>query len=381
MEVSEHLERAPWMTDRWGPGASASDAMAVFARWSGWVAVATLLPVAGWLAVRRWVAAPSPPPVPATIAAMSGLAVVALLALVRMSQREDVLPLASRFAPSSAPKRVFAMFGSSAMLTLTALLFAFALSGPGQPTWSILGLWTLFTATETWAWRSRLAMPSSLGAASLAPAVMVPSSAAPAETAPSSAAPADTTPASAASASVEAPPGGDNLSSAIAAGGNPIQHLPSDDMSSNEPPSNDLPGKAPATADVNTQEAVDLELEPEEIAECDETELLPVGVVQQWTRGGSEAEGEWIELLTRVDLEPGQRHAVVHLAFCPPLSATPTIHAHVVEGVPAEVAVAEQRVYGARLELRVKQPAAITSDSIVLARAETRPLAKSLRAT
>ena len=361
MEVSEHLGRAPWMTDRWGPGASASDAMAVFARWSGWVAVATLLPVAGWLAVRRWVAAPSPPPVPATIAAMSGLAVVALLALVRMSQREDVLPLASRFAPSSAPKRVFAMFGSSAMLTLTALLFAFALSGPGQPTWSILGLWTLFTATETWAWRSRLAMPSSLGAASLAPAMLAP--------------------ASAASASVEAPPGGDNLSSAIAAAGNPIQHLPSDDMSSNEPPSNDLPGKAPATADVNTQEAVDLELEPEEIAECDETELLPVGVVQQWTRGGSEAAGEWIELLTRVDLEPGQRHAVVHLAFCPPLSATPTIHAHVVEGVPAEVAVAEQRVYGARLELRMKQPAAITSGSIVLARAETRPLAKSLRAT
>jgi hypothetical protein len=115
----------------------------------------------------------------------------------------------------------------------------------------------------------------------------------------------------------------------------------------------------------------------EELAECDESELLAAGVGQQWTRGGNANDGEWIEAVTRVGLEAGQRHAVLHLTFCPPLTVVPTLHAYVVEGTPADVVVAERRVYGARLELRIKQPIAIASDAIVLARAETAPAARS----
>jgi hypothetical protein len=115
----------------------------------------------------------------------------------------------------------------------------------------------------------------------------------------------------------------------------------------------------------------------EELAECDESELLAAGVGQQWTRGGNANDGEWIEAVTRVGLEAGQRHAVLHLTFCPPLTMVPTLQAYVVEGVPADVVVAERRVYGARLELRIKQPIAIASDAIVLARAETAPAARS----
>jgi hypothetical protein len=298
-------------------------------------AVATLLPLAGWLAVRRGLATPTPPPVPPGIVAIGGLAVVALLLLIRVSQRK------SRVAAVPATRtplwQAATIYGPNLLLSLTALLFAFALTVPGQPTWSILGLWTLFTATESWAWRSHFM--EAIDIAPRTPSIR----------------------------DLEL----DSLEPASLEPDSLEQALP--EQSQTESPNSDrfIGDVAISTDPVDATEDWGTDAEEEEFAECDETEALPAGVGQQWTRGGSAVDGEWIEVLTRVALEPGQRHAVVHLAFCPAFLATPKVQAHVVHGVPADVSIAEQRVYGARLELRISQPSTLASDAIVLARAET----------
>ena len=378
--------------------------LALAVRWAGFAAVATLLPASLWIGVRRWLATPTAPPISSAVAAISGLAIVALFMLIRFSQRMPPRTNASGW-PATAAKRSplwwsLRHFGPYAVLTLTALLFAFALSVPGQPTWSTLGLWTLLTATETWAWRSRF------GSTAAREVMVSPSESESCPSCPSEIVNAATEPTSATGATAaetgEQPSRGEQACD-LQARAEPSRDEPSHEEPSSAEPSRDVQagevdrtnelervdGAAVETEDKTTDTAEEdaepkaAEVEPEELnaceelAECDESELLAAGVGQQWTRGGNANDGEWIEAVTRVGLEAGQRHAVLHLTFCPPLTMVPTLQAYVVEGVPADVVVAERRVYGARLELRIKQPIAIASDAIVLARAETTPAALS----
>ena len=55
--------------------------------------------------------------------------------------------------------------------------------------------------------------------------------------------------------------------------------------------------------------------------------------------------------------ETGQRHAVEHLAFCPPFDLSPDVHCEQVGGPKARIGVIRILPYGARVELRLPAPA------------------------
>lgn len=382
-EVSENIGRRLRNLSRWEDGGEAGPILEALIRWSGLAAVTTVLSVAAWLAVRRCMASPSLPSVSAPIAAVGGLAIVALVTLVRHSRSLELSHPDSPASLRPAITRILAAHLPHALLTLTTVLFAVALSVPGQPTWSVLGLWTLVTATETWAWRSRFAITHLPGSDIRPEPFDRPTS--PSTTLESlpprmSQGPDVDQLAYSAAHSTTGLDSDTDISSVSTAGIDGDGKATIEDVENAEANARSrarqsldrrLDTSSEQLAGDDAEIAVDQELEPEELCEGDEEQALPAGVTQQWTRGGCAVQGEWIEVLTRVAWEPGQRNAVVHLAFCPPLTTTPLVHAHVVEGVPADVTVAERRPYGARLELRIKQPIAIQSDSVVLARAET----------
>jgi len=87
-------------------------------------------------------------------------------------------------------------------------------------------------------------------------------------------------------------------------------------------------------------------------------------LVQQLTRERTATGGESIHALVRVTCPPGDRLAVVHLAFCPPLEATPRLAAHVLDDSGAEVKITLAQTYGTRIEVRL--PRAASNGSTVL---------------
>lgn len=87
---------------------------------------------------------------------------------------------------------------------------------------------------------------------------------------------------------------------------------------------------------------------------------------------GGELEGEPLQQLTRVrdadgvesihgtlhaELAAGQRHATLHVGFCPPLEGQPTVEVEVIDGPDATVKVVQAFAHGARFELRLAEPA------------------------
>lgn len=57
------------------------------------------------------------------------------------------------------------------------------------------------------------------------------------------------------------------------------------------------------------------------------------------------------------DFVPGQRHAVLHVGFCPPLERTPDIEVEPCAGPDAGVKVLQTFTHGVRLEVRLAEPA------------------------
>jgi len=65
-----------------------------------------------------------------------------------------------------------------------------------------------------------------------------------------------------------------------------------------------------------------------------------------------------IRAIRRAEFAPGERNATVHVAFCPPFELLPQVEAEIAEGPDASVKVAQVLHNGARLEVRLAQPAA-----------------------
>lgn len=79
---------------------------------------------------------------------------------------------------------------------------------------------------------------------------------------------------------------------------------------------------------------------------------LPSGLVQQLSRvreNGSES----VHAVLRADVREGERLAIAHVAFCPPLDGPPQLAAHALDGDDAEVRIAQAETFGARLEIRL----------------------------
>jgi hypothetical protein len=62
--------------------------------------------------------------------------------------------------------------------------------------------------------------------------------------------------------------------------------------------------------------------------------------------------GEVIEGEAQVVFHPGQKEAVVHLAFCPPLAIVPEVHGEDALGGELEVKAQVVQTFGARLSVR-----------------------------
>ena len=87
-----------------------------------------------------------------------------------------------------------------------------------------------------------------------------------------------------------------------------------------------------------------------------EPRLLPSNVSQQLTRAREEDDTEVLYGKLRAEFTPGQRLAILHVAFCPPLPTVPDLTAEQLDGPPVEIKRAQVQPYGARLDLRLRSP-------------------------
>ncbi len=86
----------------------------------------------------------------------------------------------------------------------------------------------------------------------------------------------------------------------------------------------------------------------------------------QWMRRRREDDGrQSIEGFTRVDFEAGQRHAVAHVAICPPLPRVPVCYAEPCSGPDAEANVAQVLPHGVRIEVKLDRLAGQPEQVIV----------------
>lgn len=104
----------------------------------------------------------------------------------------------------------------------------------------------------------------------------------------------------------------------------------------------------------------------------DESEqLLADGVIQQFTRSRNTdgSTGETIEGLLRCSFNRGESQQVVHVSFCPPLNAQPTLELHQLDGPEALVNATLTETFGARLEVRLEAAAEDDCDVVIGLRA------------
>ena len=91
------------------------------------------------------------------------------------------------------------------------------------------------------------------------------------------------------------------------------------------------------------------------VSEVDNVEApLPYEVFQQITRTRAGDE-ERIAVSLRVSFAAGQRVAVEHVAFCPPLRGMPRLAAELLDGLDATVSLTSVQPFGFRLEVRLNE--------------------------
>jgi hypothetical protein len=84
-------------------------------------------------------------------------------------------------------------------------------------------------------------------------------------------------------------------------------------------------------------------------------------IIQQLTRTLASDGTESLSGLLRTPIAAGQRTANVHVAFCPPLAATPELQVEQTAGPPARIKTAQLLPYGARLDLKLAAAAPQTA--------------------
>lgn len=87
-------------------------------------------------------------------------------------------------------------------------------------------------------------------------------------------------------------------------------------------------------------------------------ETLDDNVLQQLTRIRDETGVESVFGVIRAEFAADQRHATVHIGFCPPLAGVPTVEADPADGPDATIKVLQSFAHGARLEVRLAESAA-----------------------
>ncbi len=80
-------------------------------------------------------------------------------------------------------------------------------------------------------------------------------------------------------------------------------------------------------------------------------------LLQQLERVRGEDGVESIRGTLRAEFVAGQRHATLYVGFCPPLERLPEIKVELVDGFDATVKIVQAFAHGARLEVRLSEPA------------------------
>jgi hypothetical protein len=81
-------------------------------------------------------------------------------------------------------------------------------------------------------------------------------------------------------------------------------------------------------------------------------------VLQQLSRVRDDEGVERVHGTLVAEFATGQRQATVYVGFCPPLGRVPVVEAETVDGPEAELKVAQALCHGARVEVRLSNPAA-----------------------
>jgi hypothetical protein len=79
--------------------------------------------------------------------------------------------------------------------------------------------------------------------------------------------------------------------------------------------------------------------------------------LQRVVRVREEDGTEAVHATLLAEFATGQRQATLHVAFCPPLERVPVIEMEVVDGPEAELKVGVAYCHGARVEVRLGEPA------------------------
>ena len=93
-------------------------------------------------------------------------------------------------------------------------------------------------------------------------------------------------------------------------------------------------------------------------------------VEQQFVRRRDEDGGVHVEGFLRVTFAAGQRTALAHVGFCPPLPRVPQFGCEQSDGPDVRIKIAQLFAHGARLELRLAEPADEPADVLVEFHAE-----------
>jgi hypothetical protein len=104
-------------------------------------------------------------------------------------------------------------------------------------------------------------------------------------------------------------------------------------------------------------------------------EALLDGAWQQVTRAKT-PEGEMVTGWVKAEFQPGERTAVLHVAFCPPLDQIPNVQIEQLSGPAARIKAAQVLPQGARFEIRLNTPA-VETESLMVAFVAAGPLADS----
>ncbi len=103
-----------------------------------------------------------------------------------------------------------------------------------------------------------------------------------------------------------------------------------------------------------------------EVSEESGEDSISEHLIQQLTRERTTAGNEALHALVRATCTPGDRLAVVHLAFCPPLDSAPRLTAHVLDDSGAEAKITLAETYGTRIEVRLPRPAGEAGVGVLL---------------
>ncbi|HET6424026.1 MAG TPA: hypothetical protein VFG20_10110 [Planctomycetaceae bacterium] len=85
----------------------------------------------------------------------------------------------------------------------------------------------------------------------------------------------------------------------------------------------------------------------------------------QWMTRRQEAEGEAIEGTVRVEFTAGQREAIVHVTFCPPLSSLPEVEFECVDGEDWQIKAEAALAYGLRIQVRRSSMVAVEQSGTI----------------